>query len=176
MERESKRLPQVLRYALTGGLAAAVDIGGFALLVALLDPAGGAARGEGPGQAAFPFRGLLALAKPSGLWAPAVLSFLLAAAVNYRASARWVFGSDWRDGGRALRFFLGASLGLAVNAGTTSALALLAHWPPVAAKVAGVGLAFGLNFAVNARWVFAPGPKETGPAPKPRSGARSQAR
>lgn len=143
----------MLRYALTGGLAAAVDIGSFAALMALLVRSGHAP-----------------------VWAAASLSFLLAAAVNYRASAHWVFDREWRSGARALRFLVGASLGLAVNAGTTSALALLARWPPLAAKVAGVGLAFGLNFAVNARWVFGPGAKENGPATRPPSGARSQAR
>ena len=119
-------MPRVLRYALTGGLAAVVDIGGFAAL---------------------------ALALP-GVLLPAVLSFLAAAAVNYRASAGWVFGHDWRDAGRAARFLVAASGGLAVNAGATSLLATLAQAPPLAAKVAGVGLAFGVNFLLNAHWAL----------------------
>lgn len=120
------RLPRVLRYALTGGLAAVVDIGGFALL---------------------------ALALP-GVLLPAMLSFLLAAVVNYRASAGWVFGHDWRDGRRAARFLVAAGGGLAVNAGATALLAALVQTPPLAAKVAGVGLAFGVNFLLQAYWAF----------------------
>jgi putative flippase GtrA len=155
-------LPRVLRYALTGGLAAVVDIGGFAAL---------------------------ALALP-GVLLPAVLSFLAAAAVNYRASAGWVFGHDWRDAGRAARFLVAASGGLAVNAGATSLLATLVQAPPLAAKVAGVGLAFGVNFLLHAHWAlrrpaggaaqegaraYAPAP---GPAPAPTgpTGARRRAR
>ena len=120
------RLPRVLRYALSGGLAAVVDIGGFALL---------------------------ALALP-GVLLPAMLSFLLAAAVNYRASAGWVFGQDWHDGRRAARFLVAASGGLAVNAGATALLAASVQTPPLAAKVAGVGLAFGVNFLLQAYWAF----------------------
>lgn len=121
----------LLRYLATGGLAAVVDIGGFALLSAWLPPA-----------------------PRAGVLLPAALSFLLAAAVNYLASARWVFARDWRSAGRAGRFLLGACLGLAVNTGCTAGLAAWAHWPPLAAKVAGVGVAFGFNFSVNWLWVF----------------------
>ncbi len=120
------RLPRVLRYALTGGLAAVVDIGSFAVL---------------------------ALALP-GVLLPAILSFLLAAVVNYRASAGWVFGHDWRDARRAARFLVAAGAGLAVNAGATALLAALVQAPPLAAKVAGVGLAFGVNFLLQAHWAF----------------------
>lgn len=120
------RLPRMLRYALAGGLAAVVDIGGFALMALWLP----------------------------GVLLPAALSFLAAAAVNYRASAGWVFGHDWRDAARAARFLVAASGGLAVNAGATSLLATLAQAPPLAAKVAGVGLAFGVNFMLNAHWAF----------------------
>ncbi len=118
--------PSVVRYALAGGAAAVVDIGGFH---------------------ALSLAGLTVL--PA-----AVLSFLLAACVNYLASARWVFGAEWRSLRRAASFLFGACLGLAVNAGSTTALAQLVLWPPLMAKVAGVGIAFGVNFAINALWVF----------------------
>ena len=121
-----QRLPPLLRYAATGGLAAAVDIGGFAVLAGLLP----------------------------GVLAPAAASFLLAAAVNYRVSAAGVFGSEWRNARQAGRFLMGACLGLAVNAGATTALAAWTQWPPLAAKLAGVGLDFGFNFQLNARWAF----------------------
>ncbi len=120
------RAPSVVRYALAGGAAAVVDIGGFHTLS---------------------LAGLPVL--PA-----AVLSFLLAACVNYLLSARWVFGPEWRSLRRAASFLFGACLGLTVNAGSTTALALVALWPPLAAKVAGVGIAFGVNFAINALWVF----------------------
>lgn len=137
------RLPTVLRYACTAGVAAGVDIGGFLVLSTALVV-------------------LVPGALAPGLWVVSVgvaatLSFLLAAAVNYRLSAGWVFGHEWKNARRVGRFLVGASLGLAVNAGATTALAVWAHWPPLAAKVAGVGLAFGFNFSLNARWVFGRG-------------------
>ena len=146
------RLPRMLRYACTAGLAAAVDIGGFLVLSTALFV-------------------LVPGALAPGLWVVSVgvaaaLSFLLAAAVNYRLSAGWVFDHEWKNARRAGRFLVGASLGLAVNAGATTALAVWALWPPLAAKVAGVGLAFGVNFSLNARWVFGQG----GQAPGARQG------
>ncbi len=132
-----ERAPAVARYALAGGTAAVDDIGGF----------------QGLSLAGLP------------VLAAAVLSFLMAACVNYLASARWVFRGEWRSMRRAASFLFGACIGLAVNAGSTTLLALGAHWPPLAAKVAGVGIAFGVNFAINALWVFRD-------APRPRASAR----
>jgi len=128
-----ERAPAVARYALAGGTAAVVDIGGF----------------QGLSLAGLP------------VLAAAVLSFLLAACVNYLASARWVFRGEWRSMRRAASFLFGACIGLAVNAGSTTLLALGA---PLAAKVAGVGIAFGVNFAINALWVFGDAPRPPGPA------------
>ncbi len=132
-----RRLPRhlatarlALRYAGTGGLAAVVDIGLFHALAA-------------------PLAGRLL----PGLLLPALLSFLAAALVNFVASSAWAYGQDWRSARRAGRFLLAASLGGLVNSGVTTGLAL-AGWPATIAKVAGVGIAFGLNFAVNTRWVF----------------------
>ena len=119
-----------LRYACTGGLAAVVDIGLFHALAA-------------------PLAGRLL----PGLLLPALLSFLVAALVNFVASSAWAYRQDWRSARRAGRFLLAASLGGFVNSAVTAGLGL-AGWPATAAKVAGVGIAFGLNFAVNTRWVF----------------------
>jgi len=112
------------RYALTGGAAAAVDLGGFLLIAPHVAPV------------------LLA----------AALSFAAAAAVNYALSSAFAFraATSWR--GFAL--FLGfALIGLAVNAGITG----LAAWggaPLALAKTAGIGIAFGFNFAANHFIVF----------------------
>lgn len=115
---------QALVYAVTGGLAAVVDIGGFHLLAAHLP----------------------------GVLLPAALSFTLAAGVNYLLTSRWVFGRDWRDLRQALRFFGLACVGLAINTAVTTLLALSLH--PTLAKAGGVALAFGANFLMNALWVF----------------------
>lgn len=113
-------------YAVTGGVAAVVDIGGFHLLTRQME----------------------------GVAVPAALSFTAAAVVNYLLTSAWVFRRDWRSARRAGLFMVSALTGLAVNAGVTTAVA---SWLPVhatLAKVAGVGVAFGINFAMNARWVF----------------------
>lgn len=115
---------QALGYALTGGAAAVVDIGGFHLL-----------------SQALP-----------GVLLPATASFLVAALVNYLLTSRWVFRRDWRSLRQAARFFAFACLGLAINAGVTGLLAPVLA--PTLAKTAGVGVAFGANFLMNALWVF----------------------
>lgn len=119
-------LRKLVGYAGTGGVAAVVDLGGFVLLV-------------GAGVHVLP---------------AAAASFVAAAAVNFLLSARLVFGvsAGWRRFGL---FLLGALMGFAVNVAATTAGALLLGLPPVAAKAAGIGIAFGFNFAINLRWVFA---------------------
>ncbi len=121
---------QALAYAVTGGLAAVVDVGGFHLLT----------------QGAAPLPGVLL---------PAALSFGVAAGVNYLLTSRWVFRRDWRDLRQAGRFFGLACVGLAINSAMTTLLALALH--PTLAKAGGVALAFGANFLMNACWVFAGG-------------------
>ncbi len=121
---------QLAGYAVTGGLAALVDVGVFWWLSAYVPVLGAAA-----------------------------LSFAVAAIVNYRLSASWVFQREWRSLAQALRFALFAIVGLGVNAGVTAMLAgsmpAMQGWGPILAKVAGIGVAFLVNFAMNARWVFA---------------------
>lgn len=115
---------KALAYGLTGGLAAVVDLGVFWALAARLPALEAAA-----------------------------LSFLVAAAVNYRLSSQWVFQRDWRHPAQALRFLLFALAGLGVNAGVTAWLVV--PLGPLAAKACGITTAFGVNFMMNARWVFA---------------------
>lgn len=123
------RLPRsldrpLLRYVLSGGLAACVDLGMFLLLIA------------------------------QGLVLPlaTVASFLVAMLVNFLVSARFVFGTvpSWR---RLAAFALFASLGLLFNSGLTIAAAALGvtAW---LAKCCGIGGAFVFNYTVNAWIVF----------------------
>ncbi|AEG94929.1 candidate membrane protein [Ramlibacter tataouinensis TTB310] len=120
---------QALGYLMTGGLAAVVDIGGFHLL-------------------APQFSGVL--------W-PAVLSFLVAAVVNYTLSSLWVYRRQWRSLRRAALFLLFACVGLAINAGVTWAIAGALPVHPTLAKVGGVGIAFVANFLMNTFIVFRAG-------------------
>lgn len=123
---------QALGYALTGGTAAVVDIGGFHLLAQVLP----------------------------GVLLPATVSFMAAAVVNYLLTSRWVFRRDWRSLRQAARFFGFACVGLAINAGMTWLLASVL--PPTLAKAGGVGIAFGANFLMNALWVFGLKPPDGG--------------
>lgn len=123
----TRRWPrQLMGYLMTGGLAAAVDIGLFALLAPRL----------------------------GGLLLPAVCSFLVAAIVNYTLSSVWVYQRAWRSWRRAGLFLLFASLGLVVNAGATWYLGSQWPMPATLAKVGGVGVAFVMNFWVNTLVVF----------------------
>lgn len=121
---------KLLRYGLTGGLAAVVDLGGFAVLHAAGVP----------------------------LAPAAALSFLVATVVNYLLSAAFAFGAPISLRGY-LRFLGVAALGLVVNVGVT-VLADALGVPPVLAKLAGIGVAFGVNFLLNLVLVF-PGPRRT---------------
>lgn len=81
----------------------------------------------------------------------AVASFVLSAIYNYALSALVVFRvpPTWR---RFALFGAFASVGLLVNTGATVAAAT--HLPSTLAKVAGIGLAFGVNFWMNNAVVF----------------------
>lgn len=118
-------LERLLRYGMTGGAAAIVDAGGFALLLATgID---------------------VAIAGST--------SFCVAAVVNYVLTSRFAFGQGRTVAGFFL-FFAFALVGLTVNMGTTLGII---HWlgvPPFAAKVVGIGVAFLVNFALNATFVF----------------------
>jgi len=120
-------LTKLVRYGVTSGIAAIVDAGGFALLLA----AG------------------LAVAIAG------TLSFCIAALVNYGLSSRFVFARSASAPGFAL-FFVAALIGLSVNLGVTLADVYLAGLPPIVAKIAGIGTAFLVNFALNLLVVFRP--------------------
>jgi putative flippase GtrA len=118
-------ISKLSRYAVTGGIAAVVDLGGFDLLM----------------KADFNI-------------APAsVVSFCAAALVNYRLTSHYVFGRDATIQGLAL-FLLAALTGLTVNVGATLAGVSLVGLPPLVAKLVGIGTAFLVNFGLNIRIVF----------------------
>jgi putative flippase GtrA len=116
---------QFVRYVVTGGTAAIVDIGGFQLLASSRVP--------------------VALA--------AACSFAVATVVNFLLTARWVFRAS-ADGQRYLLFLLGALLGGAVNVSITTIAVNYIQLPRLPAKVLAVGLAVVLNFLVNVTVVF----------------------
>jgi putative flippase GtrA len=118
-------LGQLFRYGMTGGIAAVVDAGGFALLVSA---------------------GI-------GVAIGGILSFCVAAFVNYWLTSGFVFSRAKTVTGLAL-FFTIALVGLAVNVGTMLGLNYWLAVPPVPAKVGGIAVAFLLNFALNAAIVF----------------------
>jgi len=116
---------KLFRYVLTGGTAAIVDVGGFALL-------------------GF---------TPLPLAVSSVLSFCAAALVNYLLSSRFVFqrpaslrGFGW--------FFVAAIGGMLINISVTLVGSLYLGIPPVLAKILGCGIAFILNFWINLYLVF----------------------
>ena len=116
-----------VRYFATAGFAALVDLAGFWLLLR--------------------YSGLIAVS--------AMASWFIAAVVNYALTSRFVFKRDlkWHD---CFRFFAGALFGFSVNIGVTLACSFgLGLYPPLA-KVTGIAIAFGVNFAVNVLWVFHP--------------------
>lgn len=120
-------LAKLLGYGVTGGIAAIVDAGGFALL----------------------------LRAGLGVATAGTASFCAAAVVNYALSSRFVFAGRASPKGFAL-FFGVALIGLAVNLGVTLAGVYWLGLPPLLAKIAGIGVAFLVNFALNLRIVFRP--------------------
>ena len=116
---------KLLRYAMTGGIAAVVDLGGFDLLL----------------------KANLSVAPAS------VISFCTAALINYRLTSQFVFGHIATIQGFGL-FLLAALIGLTVNVGVTLAgVWVLGLFPPLA-KMLGIGTAFLVNFGLNAGVVF----------------------
>ena len=116
---------QLSRYLLTGGTAAAVDIGGFALFSAIHVP--------------------MILAAAS--------SFLLATVMNFLLTARWVFGAQASLPGYML-FLSGAMLGAFTNITVTTVAITSLHLQRIFAKAIAVAATFVLNFWINALVVF----------------------
>jgi putative flippase GtrA len=125
------------RYAVTGGVAAVVDIGGFACLSAASMPT------------------VLA----------ATCSFLAATVVNYLLTAWFVF-SVTVSVRRYVTFLAGSLFALLINVSLTSTGVILLSVPRTMAKTIAIGVTFFVNFWVNARLIFNhPTPPATPPPP-----------
>lgn len=130
--RTRPMLRKLAQYFVTAGVAAIVDIGGFALLL-------------GVGAALVP---------------AAMASFLAANVVNYVLTSSYVFKTA-PSLRRYPVFLAAAAAGFVVNVAVTALSAHLLHLAPVLAKTTGVGIAFFANFALNAVFVFPTRPDET---------------
>lgn len=118
-------IAKFLGYFLTGGFAAIIDIGGFALLLTTKIAVGPAA----------------------------AASFCVAILVNFQLISRFVFKQN-ATARRFFFYLLGALVGLVVNVGITVAGTDFLALPEIAAKIFGVGTAFLVNFALNVAVVF----------------------
>jgi putative flippase GtrA len=125
MEQIKRVSAQGFRYVLTGGTAAVVDASGFHAL----HEAG------------------------LGIAAAAAVSFCAAAVVNYVLTSRYVFDAAL-DPRRFLVFFLFAVVGFGINVSLTVLFAQVAGLPPLTSKIGAIGIAFLINFALNAAIVF----------------------
>jgi len=123
MPPAAKRL---MRYLLTGGTAAVVDLGGFGLL-----------------------RWLQMAVIPA-----ATCSFLAATVVNFLLTARFVFRMDatWS---RYASFLAGTLGGLTANVSVTAICMGRLTLPWAAAKAVGIAAAVFLNFWIHSNYVFA---------------------
>ena len=116
------------RYFLVGGASALVDWGFFSVFLYIAE-----------------FHYLLA----------GVGSFILATALNYVLSIRYVF-----EGGRysrraeiSLVYFV-SGISILINLGVLSGMVELLDAHPLVAKIFGTGAAFGWNFGARYFWVF----------------------
>lgn len=112
-------------YLVTGGTAAVVDLGGFVVLDRLGMP----------------------------IMPAAALSFLVAAGVNFLLSVHFVFRATARWSLFGM-FLLMATVGFLLNVSITSLGVQVLSLDPALAKLNGIGIAFGFNFAMNALLVF----------------------
>lgn len=110
-------LVKFLKYGLTGGFAAIIDIGGFILLMAI-------------GLSAFP---------------AATISYLVAVSTNYALTSHFIYATPPTLRGW-LHFILFAALGLCLNVLITLTMLNYLEYPALVAKATGVGIAFVANF------------------------------
>ena len=116
---------KLLRYAMTGGLAAVVDLVGVKSLLML---------------------GL-------SLAPAALLSWLVAAVVNYGLTSRLVFNHT-ASAMHGMFFILTAAIGMGINVGVTLLCAAQIGVDPTLSKGIGIAVAFFVNFWLNVRIVF----------------------
>lgn len=124
----SESLGRFVRYIISGGTAAVVDLSIFALLH----------------RAGVPIP------------VAATCSFGVAALVNYTIASIFVFKKPLSFRGFGV-FFSVALVGMAINVGITVAGSALTPVGPIVSKIAGIGTAFLLNFWLNSAFVFRDG-------------------
>ena len=112
-------------YAVAGGVAALVDVSIFTILYHLIG---------------VPI-------------VSAMISFGLAAIVNYLLSSFFVFKSA-RSLKSFMIFFQFALVGLSINTFVTLQFLFLIDLSPVKAKICGIGVAFVFNYVMNRLFVF----------------------
>ena len=87
--------------------------------------------------------------------AAALIGFVFATWVNYLLSARYAFiRKGARAGVEVAKVYLVSLLAMMVNLGVTVTLVEMLAAHPMAAKIAGTGCGFLLNFAGRQLWVF----------------------
>jgi putative flippase GtrA len=121
----SRTLTTFVRYVMTGGTAAIIDLSVFAALHRVGVP--------------IPIA--------------ASASFCIAAVVNYTLTSIFVFKTRLSARGFGL-FFSVALLGMSINVGVTVAGSAFTPLGPILSKVAGIGVAFLFNFWLNSTFVF----------------------
>jgi putative flippase GtrA len=123
-----RTVSRLVRYGMTGGTAAVVDLGLFSILRPIYLPVATAA----------------------------TFSFVCAAVVNYILTTIFVFKEKF-GAGRFLKFLAFAAVGLVLNVCVTVLVASGAPAPLPLAKAVGIATAFLFNFWLNASFVFGPG-------------------
>lgn len=87
--------------------------------------------------------------------AAGTLSFILATALNYVLSVRYVFQSGGRPRHQeVLLVYLVSAVGIAINLGVLALAIEVMELHPLIGKVAGTGSAFGWNFSSRYFWIF----------------------
>jgi putative flippase GtrA len=127
--REQPIVQKFWRYFLAGGVCALIDIALFWAIWQATDLRYGA----------FAF------------------AFIFSTGTNYYLSVRYVFVRAGRSREQAVFLvYLASAIGVAINLSVFSTLIELFGIHPVLAKVAGIGVGFGWNFASRYFWVFRP--------------------
>jgi putative flippase GtrA len=82
-------------------------------------------------------------------------AFVFSTGANYYLSVRYVFVRAGRSREQAVFLvYFASAIGVAVNLAVFSALMELFGIHPVVAKIAGIGVGFGWNFASRYFWIF----------------------
>jgi putative flippase GtrA len=127
--REQPIVQKFTRYFLVGGICALIDL---ALFWAFW-------QASGLRYGAFAF------------------AFVFSTGTNYYLSVRYVFERAGRSREQAVFLvYVASAVGVAINLAVFSTLMELFGIHPVLAKVAGIGVGFGWNFASRYFWVFRP--------------------